>query len=286
MWRIIFSIKIIRQRIKSNMKIVMNRAIFIIGIIGLWELVYRLSLFSPLIFPSVITIFEALVVGVMEQHLLMRTYNSILIIFQGLGVGILIALSLMALALMHKFLYQLVENLIVFLNPIPGMAIFPLAMIWFGAGRNSIVFAIVHSVVWGLLLNIMSGIHSIPSVYKEIGLNMGLGRLQMVKNIYIPACMPEIISGVKIGLARAWRTAIAAEMAFGLIGVHAGLGWHMSFMRNTLDIPGLFAGVIVIALAGIILEDLVFSTLERRTVVKWGMKNELSRNKKLDKSFY
>jgi len=253
------------------MKTFANRVVFLLCVAIIWEIVYRLSFFSPLIFPSVITIFDALILGITDQSLLLRTYNSLALIFQGLGLGIVISLALMTLALINKFFYNIVRNLIVFLNPIPGIAIFPLAILWFGAGRESIIFVILHSVVWGLLLNMMSGVDSISPVHKEVGLNLGLSRLKMVKGIYVPACMPQIIAGVKIGLSRAWRTAIAAEMAFGLLGQDAGLGWHMSFMRNTLNIPGLFSGIILIAVVGIFLEDVLFGAIEKHTVKKWGV---------------
>lgn len=253
------------------MKTILNRIIFFICAVALWEAVFRLDVFPSLIFPSVFTIFDALVVGIAEENLLLSTYHSLVLIFQGLGLGIMIALLLMAMAFLNKCFYNLVSNLIVFLNPIPGIAIFPLAILWFGAGKNSIIFVILHSVIWGLLLNMISGVNSILPIYKEVGLNLGLSRLRMVKDIYIPACMPEIISGVKIGLSRAWRTAIAAEMAFGIIGSNTGLGRHMSHMRNTLNIPGLFSGIILIAFVGILLEDVLFGMIEKHTVKKWGM---------------
>jgi NitT/TauT family transport system permease protein len=150
------------------------------------------------------------------------------------------------------------------------MAILPLSLIWFGLGRNTVIFVLLHSVVWGLLINLLAGLASIPPIQREVGKNMGLSKLRMLIDIDIPACMPYIIAGTKAALARAWRTVIAVETVAGVVLNNEGLGWLMTRQRSRIDIPGLFSTLIIIIIVGLFFEDVVFKIIEKYTVKKWG----------------
>lgn len=97
--------------------------------------------------------------------------------------------------------------------------------------------------------------------------------LTYVFKILIPAAFPSILSGLKIGWAFTWRTLIAAELVFGVSSGKGGLGWFIFERRNLLEIPDVFAGLLTVILIGLIVENLFFRTLERRTVMRWGMQS-------------
>jgi NitT/TauT family transport system permease protein len=194
-----------------------------------------------------------------------------ILIFKGLALGTIIAFILLGISLVNKFLYSIVDNILIIMNPIPGLAVFPLVILWFGLGTNAMVVILIHSVLWGLLLNLMAGISSMPKIYTEIGLNMELNKYRMFKDIYLPASMPFLIPGFKAALARAWRSAIAVELLAGIMANNAGLGWLMNHQRSILDIPGLFSTIIMIIFVGIFFEEVVFKVLEKSTIKKWGM---------------
>ncbi|RLM52602.1 ABC transporter permease subunit, partial [Halobellus sp. Atlit-31R] len=103
------------------------------------------------------------------------------------------------------------------------------------------------------------------------GRNYGLGGLRMVLQILIPAALPSILSGLKIGWAFAWRTLIAAELVFGSTSGQGGLGWYIFQSRNELFTDKVFAGLAAVILIGLAVEHLVVQTLERLTVRRWGM---------------
>ena len=90
--------------------------------------------------------------------------------------------------------------------------------------------------------------------------------------IRLPASMPYLLSGIKIGWARAWRALISAEMVFGAVGAKGGIGWYLLNQRTFMDTAGLFAGIILVVLIGIFVEDVLFSLIEARTLRQWGMK--------------
>ena len=248
-----------------------RRILFLLGFILLWETAYLLNLFPPLLFPSTREIFSALIKGIMHEALLHKAARSVSLIFQGLSIGICVSLVLLGLSLTNKLYKNIIENLTTYLNPIPGMAIFPLVILWFGLGRSAIIVVIIHSVLWGLLVNLIAGVSSIPSNQKEIGQNLELSKLRMLTDIYIPACMPFIVAGTKAALARAWRSAISVEIIAGVVAGNQGLGWLMTVQRSMINIPGLYSTIIIIMVVGIFFEDVVFRIIENVTVKEWGM---------------
>jgi len=253
------------------MKKLINWVIYIILIVSIWEVLYLLKLFPELLFPSMRTIFVSLYEGLIHGDYFFKTMTTLSIIMKGLILGICISLVLVILSLVHKIFNEFIGNTITLMNPIPGIAIFPLIILWVGIGKNAMIVIILHSVIWSFLLNILTGIRTVPTIYKEIGINLELNKVRMFMDIYLPASMPYIIAGLKAAWAKAWRTAIAVELIAGVMIGRSGLGGLMSFQRSMLDIPGLFSIVIIIIVIGIFMEEVVFRLLENFTVKKWGM---------------
>jgi NitT/TauT family transport system permease protein len=252
------------------LKVIINRLAFLALVAAIWQAVWMLGIFPELLFPSLGSIGGALLKGFTEESLSAKILFSLGAIFQGMFYSIVIALVLTGISLTGRVGLSIVDNLITFLNPIPGMAIFPLCILFFGLGRSMMLVIIVHSVLWGVLISIITGIRSVNGVYREIGLNLELSRLRMLWNIYIPASIPHVMSGLRIGMSRAWRTAISVEILAGIASNQAGLGTHMNFQRNTMNISGLFASIIVISVVGIFLEEAIFKNIENITVRRWG----------------
>jgi NitT/TauT family transport system permease protein len=165
---------------------------------------------------------------------------------------------------------DLLETLTAMFNPLPAIALLPLALIWFGLGATSLVFVLIHSVLWAVALNTHSGFLGVSQTMRMVGRNYGLRGLRYVFLILVPAAFPSILTGLKIGWAFAWRTLIAAELVFGVSSGQGGLGWFIFENRNLLDIPAVFAGLLTVIFIGLVVENLVFRTIEERTVRRWG----------------
>jgi NitT/TauT family transport system permease protein len=156
-------------------------------------------------------------------------------------------------------------------NPLPAIALLPLALIWFGLGDNSVIFVLIHAVLWPVALNTHAGFRALSPTWKMVGQNYGLSRISYVLRILLPGAFPSILTGLKTGWAFAWRTLIAAELVFGVSSGSGGLGWYIFERKNQLQIPEVFAGLLTVILVGLLVENLIFRTIENRTVREWGM---------------
>ncbi|MCR1898936.1 ABC transporter permease subunit [Irregularibacter muris] len=247
------------------------RLIWILLFLGIWEIMAHSSLVNALSFPSLKLIGQSLLSSIFSGEIVYQILYSLGLILLGLIIGVFSSLILSFLAILHPIFESLMDALVSIFHPLPGIALLPLIILWIGTGSKAVVFIIVHSVLWPMILNLSAGFKSIPSVYKKIGQNYEFSLLKIVTKIYIPASLPYIIAGLKIGWARAWRAAISAEMIFGATGGQGGIGWYLFNKRVFMDTPGLFAGLILIIIIGIGIDDLVFDKIEKLTIRKWGI---------------
>jgi len=144
-----------------------------------------------------------------------------------------------------------------------------------GAGKTTILRTLIDglhgsNVVIGQLVTTQL---DAEDTLRMVGANYGLSGLDHVRLILLPAAFPSILAGLKIGWAFAWRTLIAAELVFGVSSGSGGLGWFIFANKNTLEIPSVFAGLLMVILIGLVVENLIFRTIEHRTVRRWGMQS-------------
>jgi len=235
----------------------------------LWELVARWQA-NDLLLPTFTATAKALADGLASGELVAKTAISLSVLLKGYVLGVALAFLLTSLAVSTQLGRDLLGTLTSMLNPLPAIALLPLALLWFGLGQGSLVFVLVHSVLWPLALNTYAGFQSVPETLRMAGRNYGLTGLRYVLQILVPAALPAILSGLKIGWAFAWRTLIAAELVFGASSGKGGLGWYIFQNRNELYTDRVFAGLALVVIIGLLVEGLGFATLERLTVRRWG----------------
>jgi NitT/TauT family transport system permease protein len=249
-----------------------RKTALLVVIAVIWE-IYARSLDNPLLFPTFSATIEAFVQGLFGGDLFTKALTSLRVLLMGYAAGIACAAVLTIVAITSRLGTDLLELLTSMFNPLPAIALLPLALIWFGLGAGSIVFVIIHSVLWAVALNTHSGFLSVSNTLRMVGRNYGLRGLPYVARILIPAAFPSILTGLKIGWAFAWRTLIAAELVFGVSSGSGGLGWFIYENKNQLEIPNVFAGLFTVIVIGLIVENVVFRVIEARTVRKWGLQS-------------
>ncbi|HSV17997.1 MAG TPA: ABC transporter permease [Casimicrobiaceae bacterium] len=237
-----------------------------------WE-IYARVLNSPLLFPRFSETMAAFADGIVSGELLVKAGTSLRVLLMGYAAGLACAAVLTLVAITTRIGTDLLELLTAMFNPLPAIALLPLALIWFGLGYGSIVFVIIHSVLWAVALNTHSGFLSVSTTLRMVGRNYGLTGLPYVLRILIPAAFPSILTGLKIGWAFAWRTLIAAELVFGVSSGAGGLGWYIYENKNQLLTANVFAGLFSVIVIGLVVENVVFRAIEMRTVRRWGLQS-------------
>jgi NitT/TauT family transport system permease protein len=235
---------------------------------ALWEAVAHLGPFPAQFFPSLETIaatFMRLTLnGVLPHHaldtLIRLSAGFALAALAGVTIGILMGRSRRA----EDILLPLVS----IGAPIPGLAYAPLFLLWFGPGNVSAVVLVAFVSAFPIIYNCWTGVKAVKDIWLRSAQAMGADDRRLFRHVILPGALPYILTGLRLGLAQAWRILVAVEM---LAAVPWGLGWLIFGAQEFLNTDVMLAGIAVIAIIGLALEKLVFQPIEDFTVVRWGM---------------
>jgi NitT/TauT family transport system permease protein len=257
----------------SSLPGLVRRGMIVIVLLAAWQAYVVITGISPLLLRSPVEVGQALWHDTFVNHAIpSATYETMVLLCLGMLAGIIGGLALATLASLTDVGQDLLSTLSSMLNPLPAIAILPLATIWLGLTPQALVLVLVHATVWPIAINTSTGFRTVNPTIHMVGRNLGLRGLNMVVRVLLPAALPNILTGFKTAWAFGWRTIIAAELVFGVAGGKAGLGFYINNSKTFLDIDKMFAGLVVIALIGVLIE-IVFGLIERETVLRWGMKS-------------
>jgi NitT/TauT family transport system permease protein len=235
---------------------------------ALWEVVARLQVFPPRLFPSLEVVAAAFVRLTASGALPHHTLDTLLRLLAGFAlaavVGVVIGIAMGRSRLAEDTLLPLIS----IGAPIPGIAYAPLFLLWFGLGNVSAVLLVAFVSTFPIVFNTWTGVKAVKEIWVRSALAMGADDRRLFAKVILPGALPYILTGLRLGLAQAWRILVGVEM---LAAVPWGLGWMIFGAREFLNTDVMLAGVVVIGAIGLALEKLVFQRLERFTVVRWGM---------------
>jgi NitT/TauT family transport system permease protein len=234
----------------------------------LWQAFALLGPFPPKLFPGVETIFSTFVRLVGNGILPIHALSTVLRLIFGFFLGALLGVGLGIVMGRYRRAEDFFLPLVSIGNPIPGLAYAPLFVIWFGLGNIPAVLLVGFASTFPIILNTWTGVKAVKEIWIRAAQSMGARDRQLFWKIVLPGALPYILTGLRIGLARAWRVLVAVEM---LTSVSLGLGWLIFGAREFLNTDVMLAGIAVIGIVGLTLEKLVFRKLEELTVVRWGM---------------
>ena len=168
--------------------------------------------------------------------------------------------------------FQRVENfflpLVSALMPIPSFALVPLFMLWFGIGNLTTIMIVFYAATFPMLFNTWSGVRSVNPIWLRAAGAMGADEHKMFWKVIIPGASPFIITGMRQAFLRAWIAVVGAEM---IAASDWGLGWVIFDAKEFLNTDVMLASLVVIGAIGFLFERLVFGSIERATVLRWGM---------------
>jgi len=253
-----------------NVQVVRNVAV-VLMFVALWEAYTQIADVPALLFPSFSDTCAAIVEAFSDHRMMSKIWFTVSSLLTGYAVGLLAAAVLVSLASIWRVWADILMTATAMFNPLPSIALLPLAMLWFGLGTFSLVFILIHAVLWAVALNTYVGFQGVSLTQRMVGQNYGLRGVWFAVKILIPAALATVLSGMKIGWAFAWRTLIGAELIFGATARGGGLGWHIFEHSELLNTTQVFAGLFMIIIIGVLVEYVIFRTLELRTVRRWGM---------------
>jgi NitT/TauT family transport system permease protein len=234
----------------------------------LYEALARSGYFPPALTPTLgaiaHTLFASLADGTMILHAAATLYRVLI----GFGLAVAIGLPLGVLMARWRPVENFVLPLMSALMPIPSLAWVPVFILWFGLGNTVSVLIVFYAALFPMLLNTWSGVRAVNPIWLRAAGAMGANENALFWKVIVPGASPFIIAGLRQSFLRAWIAVIGAEM---LAGSDWGLGWVIFDAKEFLDADVMLASLIVIGFIGFVTERLVFGSLERATIYRWGM---------------
>ncbi len=203
--------------------------------------------------------------------LLKHIFSSLYRLGIAFSVAVLLGIGLGSLVGRSKTAYRFFDPIFTTLMPIPGIAWAPLFIIWFGFGDPTILTVGVLAAFFPIFYNTASGVRGIEKSLVRAADVMGSDTINKFFKVYIPGASGQIITGLKLGLARCWRTIIAVEMIAASLW---GLGFMIFDAREYLQPSEVYGGIIVLAVIYYLIENNLFAWLEKKTVEKWGLRRD------------
>jgi NitT/TauT family transport system permease protein len=233
-----------------------------------WEVLAHAGLFPRRLFPPLEDIAAAFIKltwsGVLPHHAI----ETILRLLAGFALAAVVGVSAGILMGRSRRAEDILLPLVSIGAPIPGLAYAPLFLLWFGLGNVSAILLVGFVSAFPVIFNAWTGVKAVKQIWVRSAQAMGADDARLFRHVIVPGALPYILTGLRLGLAQAWRILVGVEM---LAAVPWGLGWLIFGAREFLNTDVMLAGIAVIAVIGLALEKLVFERLERFTVVRWGM---------------
>jgi NitT/TauT family transport system permease protein len=246
-----------------------GRNVFPFVVVGaLWEIVAWADIFPRRLFPTLeevaLSFVNLTVAGILPHHAI----ETVIRLLAGFSLAAVIGVTVGVLMGRSRRAEDIFLPLVSIGAPIPGLAYAPLFLLWFGLGNISAVLLVGFVASFPIIFNSWTGVKAVKEIWLRSAHAMGADDRRMFRHVILPGALPYILTGLRLGLAQAWRVLVAIEM---LAAVPWGLGWMIFGAREFLNTDVMMAGIAVIGIIGLTLEKLVFQKIEDYTVVRWGM---------------
>ena len=249
------------------MKTTFRQLVFYALLLAVWIVVAKLRIWPPYMVPAPQGVFESLRAGFEDHSFWIAIAVSMKRIAIGYAISVVIGIVLGLLLASSDFLEQTLGGLMVSLQSLPSICWLPLAVLWFGLTEKAILFVVVMGSLLAISISTEDGVNSIqPQLILAAG-TLGIRGLRFYGGVLVPAALPGIVTGLKLGWSFAWRALMAGELLF----VSGGLGQLLTAGRELLDVAQVVAVMIAIIVLGTLMDRLLFQTVEMRVRRRWGL---------------
>jgi NitT/TauT family transport system permease protein len=240
----------------------------ILVVAALYELTARSGLFPRALMPTLekvgSTLVDLIADGSMPRHAFYTLYRML----SGFALAVAVGLPLGILMGRYRAVESFFLPLTSALMPIPSLAWVPVFILWFGLGDTVTILIVFYAAMFPMVLSAWSGMRAVNRLWLRAAGAMGADENALFWKVILPGASPFIITGLRQAFLRAWIAVVGAEM---IAASDWGLGWVIYDSREFLNVDVMLASVAVIGILGFAFERLVFGSLERMTVQRWGM---------------
>ena len=242
------------------------RTVVVIGsVLVAWEVMARFNLVSPVFFPPPSAIWDALLdilrTGFYGSTLLGNLLASVGRVAVGFLAAVVIGIPLGLAMARNDTIYDIVDPVLEFIRPVPPLAYIPLLVVWFGIGELPKVILIAVGTLPMVVFSAVAGVRSTPAQRVSVARCFGASEWQVFWHVYLQSSLPEIFTGLRVGVGIAWSSLVAAE----LIAAQAGLGWMIEISGRELQVTYIFIGIVLIGALGYLM-DLAVRAVEHFAV--------------------
>ena len=252
------------QRARS----LIRAAITLTAAAAVYEALARSGYFAPALLPTIPLIARALYASLADGSMLEHAAFTLYRVMFGFGLSMVVGIPLGILMARFRPVENFFLPLVSALMPIPSFALVPLFMLWFGIGNTTTVLIVFYAATFPMLFNTWSGVRSVNPLWLRAAGAMGADEHSLFWKVIIPGASPFIITGMRQAFLRAWIAVVGAEM---IAASDWGLGWVIFDAKEFLNTDIMLASLVVIGGIGFVFERVVFGSLERATVLRWGM---------------
>lgn len=243
------------------------RIAFFSGLLVVWQLLASAGIWSELLFPAPRQVLDALLLSIADGSMPQAILSSMKRLLVGYAISLVIGVPLGLLIGRIRLLDNTLGTMTLGLQALPSICWMPLAVLWFGLSEASMQFVVVMGAVMALILAVRDGVKNIPRLYIRASRVLGATGWKGYLHVILPASLPALLTGAKLGWSFAWRALMAAE----LIYVSAGLGSTLMMGRELHDMALVVATMLVIIAIGLVTDRLVFGSLEKAIHRRWGV---------------
>jgi NitT/TauT family transport system permease protein len=233
-----------------------------------YEALARSGYFAPALLPTIPVILQALYASIADGTMIEHAAFTLYRVMFGFSLAVVVGIPLGILMARFQRIEHFVLPLVSALMPIPSFALVPLFMLWFGIGNLTTILIVFYAATFPMVFNTWSGVRSVNPIWLRAAGAMGADEHSMFWKVIIPGASPFIITGMRQSFLRAWIAVVGAEM---IAASDWGLGWVIFDAKEFLNTDIMLAALIVIGGIGFVFERMVFGSLERATVLRWGM---------------
>jgi NitT/TauT family transport system permease protein len=244
-----------------------QKLMFFAGLLAVWALLARFGPWPHHLFPGPKAVAESLFAMARDGRLWAAISRSMGRLAQGYGLSVLIGVPLGLAMGRLRFVRRLLRPLVVGLQALPSICWLPLALLWFGLTETSIIFVVVMGSVLAIAIAVEDGVMGVDPLMLRVASTYGIRGPRFYAGVLLPAALPGIVTGLKLGWSFAWRALMAGELLY----VSGGLGQLLTMGRELMEIPQVIAVMVCIILVGTFIDRVLFQTVELRVRRRWGL---------------